>query len=61
VNEIDELERRVQQFNELKLPGQPKTLHMGTFYLVNDLWREIERLRGIMKKFEPEEDLQNAN
>ena len=39
------LEERVYQFNTLKLPGQPMSMHMGTSYLVNDLWREVQRLR----------------
>lgn len=43
---MDELEKRVQQFNSLSLPGQPMGMHMGTSYLVNDLWREIQRLRA---------------
>ncbi len=40
-----DLATRVEQFNCLELPGQPRTMHMGTNYLVNDLWREIERPR----------------
>jgi len=42
---MDELEKRVQQFKSLSLPGQPMSMHMGTLVLVNDLWREIQRLR----------------
>lgn len=42
---MDELEERVRKFNSLQLPGQPMTMHMGTSYLVNDLWREVRRLR----------------
>lgn len=41
----DDLKERVDQFNALELPGQPKMMHMGTSYLVNDLWREVESLR----------------
>ena len=42
--EIDELNERVMQFKMLQLPGQPQSLHMGTAYLVNDLWRAVEKL-----------------
>ena len=38
-------EERVHQFNTLKLPGQPMSMHMGTSYLVNDLWGEVQKLR----------------
>jgi hypothetical protein len=42
----DELNNRIEQFNCLELPGQPMSMHMGTSYLVNDLWKEILRLRA---------------
>lgn len=42
----DDLKSRVDQFHRLQLPGQPLMMHMGTSYLVNDLWKEIEKLRG---------------
>lgn len=42
---MDDLKERVDKFNAMELPGQPMMMHMGTNYLVNDLWREIERLR----------------
>jgi len=41
----EELAERVKKFNALELPGQPRTMHMGTSYLVNDLWAEVKRLR----------------
>jgi hypothetical protein len=41
-----ELKTRVDQFNALELPGQPRSMHMGTSYLVNDLWRELRRMTG---------------
>ena len=41
----DNLEERVQQFRRLELPGQPMMMHMGTSYLVEDLWAEVKRLR----------------
>lgn len=43
---MDDLKDRVAKFNLLQLPGQPMGMHMGTSYLVNDLWREIDRLRA---------------
>ena len=45
-NKIDDLEKRVNQYNTLSLPGQPMGCHMGTSYLINDLWREVKRLRA---------------
>ena len=42
----DNLQERVEQFRTLQLPGQPMSMHMGTAYLVNDLWREVIRLRA---------------
>lgn len=36
-----ELKSRVDQFNTLSLPGQPFGIHMGTSYLVNDLWSAL--------------------
>lgn len=43
--QIDDLKDRVQKFQAMELPGQPMGMHMGTMYLVNDLWREVRRLR----------------
>lgn len=40
----DDLKDRIEKFNLLELPGQPMMMHMGTSYLVGDLWREINRL-----------------
>lgn len=42
----DDLKKRVGQFQMLKLPGQPMSVHMGTSYLVDDLWEEVKRLRA---------------
>ena len=47
MSENNELNKRIQQFNSLSLPGQPLGMHMGTSYLVNDLWREVQRLQRI--------------
>lgn len=44
---LTDLEKRVQQFNSLSLPGQGMAMHMGTSYLVNDLFREVQRLRTL--------------
>lgn len=44
------LETRVRQFEALELPGQPRMMHMGTSYLVNDLWAEVKRLREELEK-----------
>lgn len=45
----DDLAERVGQFQALELPGQPMMMHMGTFNLVNDLWREVSRLRELLE------------
>lgn len=44
------LVERVRQFERLELPGQPVMMHMGTSYLITDLWREIERLRAVIER-----------
>ena len=41
----EDLSKRVKDFQLLRLPGQPQGMHMGTSYLVNDLWREVLQLR----------------
>lgn len=46
----EDLEKRVEQFQRLELPGQPMGMHMGTMYLVNDLWREVQRLRALVSE-----------
>lgn len=45
--EIDfkELEKRVEQFKTMELPGQPMMMHMGTSNLITDLWQAIKQLR----------------
>lgn len=42
---IDDLEQRVRLFETLQLPGQPRMMHMGTGYLVGDLWEAVRELR----------------
>lgn len=36
-----DLKDRVFKFNMMELPGQPQGMHMGTSYLLNDLWGEL--------------------
>ena len=45
-----ELEARVTAFSCLELPGQPKAMHMGTAYLVKDLWRALKEERECNQK-----------
>ncbi len=42
------LKERVDAFALMELPGQPRMMHMGTSYLINDLWREIQRLNAAL-------------
>lgn len=51
--EADKLQERVEKFSALELPGQPPVMHMGTSYLVNDLWREVQRLRSLAGAITP--------
>lgn len=43
---MSDLKRRVQDFNLMELLGQPRIMHMGTSYLVNDLWKRIAKLEA---------------
>jgi len=38
------LKERVEQFHLMQLPGQPMMMHMGTSYLVQDLWSTLKNL-----------------
>ena len=49
VDQMEDLRDRVKRFNMLQLPGQPLGMHMGTSRLVNDLWRELQRLFNLIK------------
>ena len=40
---FEDLRDRVEKFSLLELPGQPLGMHMGTSYLVEDLWMELQR------------------
>ena len=42
---FDDLRARVCKYNMLQLPGQPMGMHMGTAYLLNDLWSELQRAK----------------
>ena len=42
-----DLRKRVHNFQMFELPGQPQGMHMGTSYLVDDLWRELRRAEGV--------------
>lgn len=42
------LQQRKEAFDLMQLPGQPMMMHMGTSYLVGDLWREIQRLNAAL-------------
>jgi hypothetical protein len=50
MKEKQPLKERVELFNTMSLPGQPMMMHMGTCYLVNDLWTEVLRLREEVRK-----------
>ena len=43
--DFDDLKNRVEQFSALELPGQPQGMHIGTLYLVGDLWRAVQKLK----------------
>lgn len=53
---LDILKERVEQFNSHTLPGQPVGSHMGTVYLVNDLWKEVQCLRTIIQNADCEHE-----
>lgn len=43
---LTDLRSRILKFNMLQLPGQPQGMHMGTSYLIDDLWWELQRSEG---------------
>lgn len=43
---LTELEIKINKFKLLQLPGQPLSMHLGTLYLVNDLWTELKKRAG---------------
>ncbi len=48
--DLESLRNRVIAFSCLELDGQPPMMHMGTAYLVNDLWAEVQRLHEVLKR-----------
>jgi hypothetical protein len=52
----DELSGRLDQFLTVALPGQPPLMHMGTMYLVMDLWHALTVERERAEKAEAERD-----
>jgi len=51
------LSERVDAFDLMKLPGQPKIMHLGTYRLIHDLWKlaqERNRLLVLATKHCPE-------
>jgi len=53
---VSDLNERMQQFNRRELPGQPRGMHMGTAYLINDLWTEVQRLQAALDAANAERD-----
>lgn len=45
-----DLTDRMTKFHQLELPGQPRAMHMGTSYLVVDMWSYIKELRDEIEK-----------
>ena len=52
---LEELGMRVSQFASLELPGQPRGMHMGTSYLVHDLWQALKDAQTMLRA-RPRED-----
>ena len=49
---MDDLKERVEQFRALELPGQPRCMHMGTSYLVQDLVKRIAKLEALLEVYD---------
>lgn len=56
---FEDLRDRVNKFNMLQLLGQPQGMHMGTSYLVGDLWHELRRFMVELKRVEVAYDADN--
>lgn len=52
MEEKESLEERVKKFERMEIPGQPIAMHMGTLYLMKDLWQEVQRLRQKVEEME---------
>lgn len=50
------LKSRVDKFNALELPGQPMMMHMGTSYLVGDLWNVTRELCAALREADGRKD-----
>ena len=42
----DDFDQRVLQFYLMELPEQPQMMHMGTSYLIGDLYKAVKRLQA---------------
>lgn len=47
---LKDLKERVALFERMELPGQIKMMHMGTAYLVGDLWRMVQSLSALERQ-----------
>jgi len=45
-----DLPERTMKFAMLELPGKSQGTHMGTSYLVDDLWRTLKELPDLIDK-----------
>ncbi len=60
-----DLPNRVAQFHMLELPGQPRMMHMGTAYLVDDLFHALKEVvdladeKKLRLRHEYEDDIGN--
>ena len=45
-----DLSDRVALFNSIKLSEKLPMIHMGTSYLINDLYKEVRRLEELVEK-----------
>ena len=62
----EDLKERVDQFRTMSLPGQSMGMHMGTAYLVADLWTTIESKNAMLEAKEKtiagmEEDIEEMD
>ncbi len=48
-HEFTAMKLKVEQFQSMQLPGQPLGMHMGTYYLMAQMWKTINDMRSISK------------
>ena len=48
------LEERVKAFQILELPGQPQSMHVGTYSLVTDLLKPVKELEAAIPRCKEE-------